>query len=89
MACDNNPTESVKMAKRETIEALLVRDQKSLAALTAEDWLEFAGKVLAIDPKTDKILCYASSEDELEEKLKCEAGVVEFFHVPKANSIGK
>ena len=69
------------------VDGLTVRDQSVFSKLTKEQWRSYAGKVLAIDPSTDKILASGRTEKEVEAKLKPNVGLVEFFHVPAERSM--
>lgn len=55
--------------------------------LTKEDWEKYAGKVLAINPKTDEILAFADTQEELENKIVKITDMIEFFHVPAKGSL--
>lgn len=72
--------------KRVEADALKQRSANTLAKLTVEQWRSYAGKVLAIDPRTDAILDVGKSEAELEGRLKNQPDVIEFFHVPQVGS---
>lgn len=74
------------MAKQ--VDFLSVRDQHTFSSMTVEQWRSYAGQVLAIDPKTDRILAVASSESEFDGR-DFGIPVVEFFSVPERGALAK
>lgn len=66
---------------------LLRRDKNCLSGLTNEDWQRLAGKVLAIDPKSEAILGEFSSRAEFESSSFADQ-MVELFTIPTRHALG-
>lgn len=64
-----------------------MQDPSVFSKLTTDQWRNFAGKVLAIDPSSDEILAVEETEEEIEEKHQLGDRLIEFFHVPAAGSL--
>ena len=79
-----------RLMSKKSSEVLAERNVNGFLNLTAAEWKSYAGKVLAIDPRTDEILAVADSEEAAEAELAAAhhaCDVVEFFEVPQIGAI--